>query len=121
MFLQELLMFSKVLCINSLFLPAFKQNFIYSCLVTYLLLMYFHSMKLFHKLWIAMIYNFTMPHIHRCYFIHIFLCKFEIPNINILFHSFLMNGFWNNNDSSLNIPSKYNLCRGFTIFFTNFC
>src|SRR5690606_14294371 len=51
--------------------------------------------------------------------LHVLIRKLKIEDIEVLFHPFLTNRFWNRNNTSLCEPSQYNLRCGLIIFFSN--
>jgi len=44
---------------------------------------------------------------------HVFLVKFKVKNIEILFHPFIANRFWDCNNTALSQPAQNDLCHGF--------
>lgn len=66
-----------------------------------------------------MIYNFTVPNIHCSNFFHIIMGKRKIKHIEILHDSLLVDRFWNNHDTALNIPAKSHLCSRLAVLISN--
>lgn len=66
-----------------------------------------------------MVDDLTVSHIHLCNSIHIFFCKFKIPDIDIFLNALLMDGFRDYDHATLYIPAKNNLSGCFSIFLCN--
>ena len=53
------------------------------------------------------------------YLLHVFCIQREIPDFQILFHPFPVNGFWNYDHALLHVPAQDDLSRRFPVFSGN--
>ena len=61
----------------------------------------------------------TMCGVERSNFLHVLSIKFEVEEILILFHSFLVNGLRDDNHIALQQPAQGYLCSSLAIFHAN--
>ena len=61
----------------------------------------------------------TMCGVERSNFLHVLSIKFEVEEILILFHSFLVNGLRDDNHIALQQPAQGYLCSSLAIFLAN--
>ena len=57
--------------------------------------------------------------VERSNFLHVLSIKFEVEEILILFHSFLVNGLRDDNHIALQQPAQGYLCSSLAIFLAN--
>src|SRR5205807_6597279 len=68
---------------------------------------------------VAMIEEETLARIKRGNRLHISCVEFEAEYVEVLRHSFLSDGLWNDDDFSLRQPSEDDLCDAFAVLSTN--
>ena len=61
----------------------------------------------------------TMGGVERSNLLHVLSIKFEIEEIQILFHSFLVDGLWDDDYVALQQPAQGYLCSSLAIFLAN--
>ena len=61
----------------------------------------------------------TVGGVERSYLLHVFSFKFEVEEIQILLHSFLMNGLRDDDHIALQQPAQGYLCGSLAIFLAN--
>lgn len=66
-----------------------------------------------------MVNDFTMADVHRLDSVHVFLRQGKIKHIKVLLNAFFTNRLRDNNYTSLNIPTKSYLRRGFAVLFAD--
>ena len=66
-----------------------------------------------------MIEEKTVGGVERSNLLHVLSIKFEVEEVQILLHSFLVNGLWNDDHVALQQPAQGYLCSSLAIFLTN--
>lgn len=65
--------------------------------------------NVFNKRRIIVVYDPAVSKVLRCDGLHLILCELEIPDVEILFHSLYMDGFRDDGNAALSIPSESHL------------
>ena len=90
---------------------------------TFLLFCWFHHSSPRHKLLggfsAMMVEEEAMGGVERSNLLHILSIKIEVEEIQILFHSFLVDGLWDDDYIALQQPAQGYLCSSLTIFLAN--
>ena len=90
---------------------------------TFLLFCRFHHSSPLHKLLgrfsAMMVEEDTVGGVERSNRLHVLSIKFEVEEIQILFHSFLVNGFRDDDNIALQQPAQGYLCGSLSIFLAN--
>ena len=62
-----------------------------------------------------MIHDLAVSEIHFCDLRHILITELEIPDVQVLFHTLLVNGFRDNGYTSLYVPAQSYLSRSLSV------
>ena len=63
----------------------------------------------------------TVGGVERSIFLHVLSIKFEVEEIQILLHSFFMNGLRDDDYVALQQPAQGYLCSSRAVFYANLC
>ena len=92
---------------------------------TFLLFCRFHHSSPLHKLLgcfsTMMVEEETVGGVERSNFLHVLSIKFEVDEIQILLHSFLVNSLRDDDHIALQQPAQGYLCGCFAVFYANLC
>ena len=61
----------------------------------------------------------TVGGVELGYRLHVVSIKFEVEEVQILFHALLVNGLWNDDDVALQQPAQGYLCSCLAVFLAN--
>ena len=77
---------------------------------------YVHSAKRLDKMRIEVVDDLAVVERFCAYLLHLILCKFEIPDGDILYHSFNVGGLRKDRNTALHVPTEHHLSGGLAVF-----
>ena len=93
---------------NAVFLVYFMEDFS--------LFMHLQLVQHFYKVRIVMVYDFAVSDVQLCNLCHILCRQGEIPDVEVLCHTFRLDRLRNDNNATLDIPTQCHLCGTFAVF-----